>query len=132
MYCILNASLLHFRSTLFFRKKYAIRINLIACVTTLEFKCVIKMFFLSIMCKQHFRMHLYFAPRRRPWQSPGGGGGHAWGFLRWNNRYAGLVVTAPVHVPVSSSCHVNVFVCFCVFVSHPEVFLPSQNCNFYK
>lgn len=26
------------------------------------------------------------------------------------------VVTGPVHVPVSSSCHVNVFMCFCVFV----------------
>uniref|UniRef100_A0A0E0IA26 Uncharacterized protein n=1 Tax=Oryza nivara TaxID=4536 RepID=A0A0E0IA26_ORYNI len=78
--------------------------------------------------------HIVPGDETRPWQSPGGGGGMhgGWveeaaaaaatdppvrrGFLRWNNRYAGLVVTAPVHVPVSSSCHVNVFVCFCVFV----------------
>nr|AAX94806.1 hypothetical protein LOC_Os11g14770 [Oryza sativa Japonica Group]ABA92450.1 hypothetical protein LOC_Os11g14770 [Oryza sativa Japonica Group] len=31
-------------------------------------------------------------------------------FLCRKNRYAGLVVTGPVRVPVPSSCHVNVFV----------------------
>uniref|UniRef100_A0A0D9ZWE9 Uncharacterized protein n=1 Tax=Oryza glumipatula TaxID=40148 RepID=A0A0D9ZWE9_9ORYZ len=48
----------------------------------------------------------------------GGGGAHACGlaaateppvrrgFLRRKNRYAGLVVTGPVRVPVPSSCHV--------------------------